>query len=157
MLLLKTDRNFKHVLASVSTPIVILPATVSGESQDESKKRANDLAVTARVAGLGVSVVESATGELYVMTSDNESQALGFGRRMLTEAKLAGAWFLLILDAKGPLLRENGDRDRERCTLTETGFVLPDGRAVEIVASYIPAQRNTAWGHHLGQDVGENL
>lgn len=157
MLLLRTDHNWKQTLASVFTPLVILPATVPGESRDESKKRANELAVTARIAGLGVTVIESAHAELYVMASDNESQAVGFARKMLTEAKLAAPWFLLLRDEDGPLLRENSDRSREDCELTETGFVLPDGRAVEVVASYTPAQRNTAWGHSLGHYVGETL
>src|ERR1700693_5856552 len=78
MLLLKTKRNFQQVLACAFTPLVILPATKAGETRDEAKVRANDLAVRARIEGLGVTVTESTTGELFVFASDNESQAVGF-------------------------------------------------------------------------------
>lgn len=157
MLLLKTDRHWKQVLANAFTPLIIFPATVPGETRDESKKRANDLVVTARIAGIGVTVVESTTGDLYVMASDNESQSTGFARKMLLEQKLAEPWFLLLRDEKGPLLKEDSNRLRESCELTETGFVLPDGQVVVITKAYAVAQRNTAWGHSLGHYVGEHL
>ncbi|MGA2576373.1 MAG: hypothetical protein ABSH24_10155 [Bryobacteraceae bacterium] len=156
MLLLKTERNFQKILACVFTPLVILPASKPGESRDESKARANDLAVTARTEGLGVTVVESRAGELLVFASDNESQAVGFARKILKESKAAEPWFLLLRDMTGPLVLEAIDGVREDCTLSETGFGVA-GRSFEIVCSYVPAQNNTAWGYSQGHDVGEHL
>jgi len=156
VLLLKVNRTFQQVLAGAFFPLVILPASTPGGSRDHGKFRANDLAVSARIAGLGVTVVESKTGELFVMVSGNESQCVGFARKTLQELKTGEQWFLLLRDQNGPLLKEDSDRTREICTLTATGFTCPD-QHVEIVAAYVPAQRNTAWGHSLGYDVGEHL
>jgi hypothetical protein len=153
----KTKRDFQEVLASSFTPLVVLPASKPGESREQGKARANDLAVTARIDGLGVTVVESTNGQLFVVASDKESQAVGFARRLVQESKSAEPWFVLLSDEKDLLLKENADRSRGACSLREAGFVLPNGRNVEIVAAYVPAQRNTAWGHHLGHDVGEQL
>jgi hypothetical protein len=157
MLLLKSNRNFREVLQCAFTPLVILPASVPGETRDDSKARANDLTVTARIQGLGVTVVEGAKGELFVFASDNESQAVGFARKMLKESKLAEPWFLLLRSATGPLVLETADRSRVDCTLTESGFLMPDGRTVDITAAYVPASRNTAWLAHLGYRVGSTL
>lgn len=128
-----------------------------GNLVDVTKARANDLAVDARIAGLGVTVVESKDGELFVLASDNESQAVGFARKQVQESRTAEQWFLLVRGEKGPILKETADRNREECTITETGFSYGPGRTAEIVAAYIPAQRNTAWGHSLGHYVGEHL
>jgi len=155
MLLLKRDRDFQGVLNGAFTPLVILPASPD-EPRDTSKARANELAVDARIAGLGVTVVESKAAELFVLASDNESQAVGFARLQVEQSKTANPWFLLLRNKKGPLLLETVDRLREERPLTETGFVLPT-HAVEIVAAYVPAQRNTAWMHSLGHYVGEHL
>lgn len=89
MLLLKTKRSFQETLAGLFIPLVILPASKAGESREESKARANDLAVTARIAGLGVTVIEAASGDLFIMACDSEAQAVGFARRMLQESKIA--------------------------------------------------------------------
>jgi hypothetical protein len=156
MLLLKKDIGFKEVLTTVFTPLVVLPATVSGEPREASKQRANDLTVDARIAGLGVTIIESTTGELFVLASDNESQAVGFARKQIQEFKTGEQWFLLLLSEAGPILKETADRQRQKCTLTDTGFIVAD-HTTEITAVYAPAQRNTAWGHSLGHDVGEHL
>jgi hypothetical protein len=156
MLLLKTKRTFQEVLANAFTPLVILPASRPGETRDEGKARANDLAVTARIAGLGVTVVESTVGELFVLASSDESQTVGFARKMLRESKTGEPWFLFLRKEAGPLLKEMSDRTREDCTLTITGFGV-DGRTVEMVAAYVPAQNNTAMMHHRGFNVGEHL
>jgi hypothetical protein len=156
MLLLKRTEAFQNILASRFVPLVILPASAPGEALEQSKVRANDLAVDGRIAGLGITVVESRAGELFVLASDNESQAVGFARKFLRESKIAEPWFLLLRSGQR-LCLETADRVREDCPLAETGFVLPDGRTVEIVASFVPAQRNTAWLHSLGHNVGEHL
>jgi hypothetical protein len=113
--------------------------------------------VTGRIAGLGVTVIEAARGDLFVTACDSESQCVGFARKMLKESKLAEPWFVLLRGEKGPLLQESADRSRKTCTLTTTGFVLPDGRTVEIVASYQPAQNNTAMMYQRGFNIGEHL
>jgi hypothetical protein len=157
MLLLKAYRNFDQILKTVFIPLVILPATILGETREESRARADDIAVTARIEGLGVTVVESATGDLFILASDNESQAVGFARKLLRNSKIAEPWFLLLGDENGPLLFEAADRRRVECPLHRGDFALPDGRTFEIVAAYIPAQRNTAWLHSLGRRAGEFL
>jgi hypothetical protein len=155
VLLLKTKRSFQEIMAGVFTPLVILPASKAGESREESKARVNDLALAARMAGLGVTAIESTSGGLFVMASDNESQCVGFGRKLLTESKTAEPWFVLSMDGKGSsIVLETSDRNRKTGRLTPTGFVLPDDYSVEIAASYIPAQRNTAWLRSLGFNVG---
>jgi len=121
MLLLRTTETFQKVLVDRFVPLVILPASAPGESRDESKTRANDLAVDGRIAGLGITVVESKAGELFVLVSDNESQAVGFARKLLQESKLAEPWFLLLRNVQR-LCVETADRTREDCPLTETGF-----------------------------------
>jgi hypothetical protein len=156
MLLIKSDRDFQEVLRCAFTPLAILPASLTGEARDASKARANDMAVDARIAGFGVTVSESKDGQLFVFVSSNESQVVGFVRKMLAESRTAEPWFHLLRAEKGPLLTENADRKREDCALTNSGFIH-DGHAVEIVASYIPAQRNTGWLHSRGHHVGETL
>ena len=148
MLLLKTKRSFQEIMAGVFSTLVILPATKTGETRDASKARANDLAVTARIAGVGAFVIESAKGELFVMGSDNESQCVGFARKMLKESRIAEPWFILLYDDKGLLYLETADRQRKTGKLTDIGFVLPDGLIIEIVANYTPAQNNTALLFH---------
>jgi hypothetical protein len=61
VLLLKTDRNFKRVLASVFTALVSFPATAPGETRAQDNIRSNESAIRARIAGLELTVVESAT------------------------------------------------------------------------------------------------
>jgi hypothetical protein len=156
MLLLKRTETFRDVLASRFIPLVILPASAPGEPLEQSKQRANDLAVDGRIAGFGITVVESNAGEFFVLASSNESQVVGLGRQLLRESKIAEPWFLLLRNGQG-LCLESADRTREDCPLTETGFVLPGGPVVQIVALFVPAQNNTAWLHHLGHDVGEHL
>jgi hypothetical protein len=161
MLLIKTTENFRQVLKGMYTPLVFLPASAPGEAREEAKARAKGLALDARIAGYGVTVAESKDGELFVLVSSNESQVVGFARKLLAESRTAEAWFLLLRTEKGPvtvttLVKETADRTREASVLTKTGLVL-GGRAVEIVASYDPAQNNTSYLHHLGVDVGETL
>jgi hypothetical protein len=159
MLLIKTKENFRQVLQSLFTPLVFLPASLPGEARAASKARANDMAVDARIAGFGVTVVESKDGELFVVASSNESQVVGLARKLLVESRTAEPWFLLLRTEKGPvttLVKETADRTREECQLIKTGFTR-DRRAIEIVAAYYPVQNNTAWCHHLGVNIGETL
>ena len=153
MLLGKTDRDFQGVLRVTFTPFVLLPASLPAEFREASKARARELAGDARSAGLGVTVVESEAGELFVLASDNESQAVGFARKMLADQKMAGDWFLFLPESVGPLSKENAERTRGVGTLTESGFVLPDGHAVEIVAAYVPVQNSTAYLHSIGRRI----
>jgi hypothetical protein len=69
----------------------------------------------ARITGLGITVVESKVGELFVLASDNESQAVGFARKMLQESNTGEQWFLLLRSENGPLLKEKPDHSREDC------------------------------------------
>jgi hypothetical protein len=154
MLLLKKKHTFREVLAGSFMPLVVLPA--SGKTREECKARANDLAVTAGIAGLGVTVVESKAGELFVLASSDESQTVGFARQMVREAKTGDPWFLFLRGETGPLLKEHPDRSRDECTLTQNGFTF-GGHSVHIVAAYEPAQNNTAMLHSRGFDVGEHL
>jgi hypothetical protein len=96
-----------------------------------------------------VAVAVLTTGELNVVIC-YESQAIGFARKMLLESRLAEPWFLILRDEKGPLVRENGDRDRECRTLTSAEFVPPDGRAIEIVASYVPGTTQQSMAGAVG-------
>lgn len=157
MLLLKTKRSFEEIMAGVFSTLIVLPTTKPGETRAESKARTNDLTVTARIAGLGVFVIESEQNELFVMCSDNESQAIGFARKMLTEGKLAEPWYILLYDDKGSLIVETTDRNQDTGKLTKTGFILPDGYVINITAVYIAAQRNTAMLAAMGHNVGEHL
>ena len=88
MLLIKTNENFRQVLQGMYTPLVVLPASSPDEARDASKVRAKGLALDARIAGFGVTVVESKDGELFVLVSSNESQVVGY--------TVVGVWGYII-------------------------------------------------------------
>jgi hypothetical protein len=46
-------------------------------------------------------------------------------------------------------VRQDLNRNREACVLTEDGFTLPGGGIFQFGESYIPAQFNTARAHSL--------
>jgi hypothetical protein len=148
MLLLKTTRTFQEVLNQTLMPFVILPATTD-------KPRANDLVVTGRIEGHGMAVIEGRDGNLFVLAVNNAAHVIGFARRVTSESKTAADWFLLF--SNDMLFRENSARNREDCTLTGTGFVLPDGGSFEYETIYDSASWFTALAHWQGVDVGGTL
>ena len=64
MLVPKTNRKFSTSPGECIHAAGHSSGLTPGETRDESKARANDLAVTARVDGLGATVVDSKDGEL---------------------------------------------------------------------------------------------
>jgi len=96
MLLIKTNENFRQVLQGMYTPLVVLPASSPDEARDASKVRAKGLALDARIAGFGVTVVESKDGELFVLVSSNESQVVGY--------TVVGVWGYIIHMSPGSIM-----------------------------------------------------
>jgi hypothetical protein len=161
MLLLKFASAFRDILADSAAPLVILSALRPDSQNTANLQRANDLAVAATTSGFGVTVLEGrydggTTREFFVVVAGNETQVVGFARRVIRDSDTVADWFLFRRQ-DGELVREDGNRSREMCVVTDDGFTLADGRIFQFGTSYLPAQFNTAWGHSLGADIGEFL
>ncbi len=155
MLLLKSSVIWKHVIEAA--PMVVLPASGPEDCDQTNRKRANDLAVKARIAKCSVEVVEAESGEFFLVVRENESKIVGFARDLLKRGLIGEPWFLFRRLTTEPLLLEMLDRSRDLSKMTDTGFVLPDGREFQIDIIYYPAQFNTGLLHSKGFDVGEYI
>jgi hypothetical protein len=161
MLLIKADKYPRDILVGVISPFAIVPASRPDLPNTENVERANNLAVAARTNGFGVTVIEgqwagSDSRELFVFVVGNESQVVGFVRKMPFEADATANCFLFRRE-DGVFVRENSDRSREACVMNDSGFTLPDGRKFQLVTAFTPAPYNTAWAHSQGINVGESL
>lgn len=142
-------------------PFVLIPVCSPDKTDFENLQRMDELAWESRSAGNGTIGVEGRwagrSGRVFLLLSRaGESHVVGFGRKMVREAKGAEDWFLFRNQA-GELLKENADRSREGCTLAGDGFTLPDGREFHFEKAYTPAQNATQYGHVKGFSVGEHL
>lgn len=130
--------TFSNFLDNAIFPVALIPASCTNSTEAEDQERADILAVTARIEGLGVVVLAgrmAGAQEFFVLATGDESQVVDFARK-------AADWFLLRLADTDDLLRENADRSREKCIIRETGFVLPDGRTFEFAKAYRPDHVN---------------
>jgi hypothetical protein len=148
MLMLKAKTTLGEILEQAAFPFVLLPSP--------DKSTANEIAVDARIAGLGVTVLSGAYSQepgLFVMATSDAGQIVGFARKVVAEHK--ADWFVFY--RPNDAVKENSDRSREKCSLDASGLNLPDGRQFVCDGVFRPAQYNTALMASRGFNVGERL
>jgi hypothetical protein len=128
MVYVKSKATWKELLEHTPHCIVVLPASSPSDTEEQNKRRANTIALDARVEGHGVRVLLTGVGEFFVAVVDNESQAVGFARKAVRETATGEPWFLLRRPDSDAVAQENADRSRTPAIFTENGFTLPDGR-----------------------------
>jgi hypothetical protein len=157
MVYMKSTATWKEFIETTPHCIVVLPASSPADTEEQNKRRANTIAVDARVEGHGVRMVLSSAGEFFVVVGDNESQVVGFARKALREAATGETWFLLRRPESEAVAQESVDRSRKPALFTDSGFALADGRKFVVSALFSPAQNNTALLHSRGYNVGEHI
>ena len=157
MVYMKSTATWKEFIETTPHCIVVLPASSPADTDEQNKRRANTIAVDARVEGHGVRFLLTVVGEFFVLVADNESQAIGFGRRVLRDAATGEPWFLLRRPESEVVAQETVDRSRKPALFTDRGFALPDGRRFVVTALFAPAQNNTALLHSRGYNIGEHI
>lgn len=157
MLLLKGDSAWPEYASRPGFALVILLASSNQDDAQLNRTRLHYLALTGRIAKLGVCVLECSNGDFFVAYHDTESQVIGLARQLLRERRTAENWFLRRSDVGEPLLQELPDRTLHLATVTGAGFKVADGRVFQPEGVYHPAQNSTSNAHSLGYDVGDHI